>query len=130
MCSRLIAWSCCLLIVLAPTLVIASVTEHAHQHHEAAAAGSGHSNEHGDVPHRDHDGNGDPIPVLAQHSFWATRPAIDAGLQVPAPLPAPFLTLPTQPRLDLTLLAARDFADRRSRSPTTPSPGDILPLLI
>lgn len=128
--SRPIAWFCCLLTALAPTLVVVSVAEHGHEHREAAIVGHGHSHDDGHVPHRDHDGGGDPIPVSSQTSYWTARPASGETLQVPPAVPMTFFVAPIDTLLGESASSARGIADRRSRSPTVPSPGDILPLRI
>ncbi len=123
-----IAMLCLLLPAFAPTWIVAGIAAHAHEHRVAAHAETRH--EHGCIPHRSHDAEGDPVPFSAEPSFWAPRPAVSPGLQLPALLPGIFLAMPTQPRLGGALVSAREFADRRSRCPTSPSPGDTLPLRI
>lgn len=128
--SQPIALLCCLLTALAPTCVVAGVAEHALEHRETAHPHNGHTTEHGCIPHRNHDTEGDPVPLSAEPGFWAARPAGGAALQLPALVPGAFVAPPTQPQLGGVLISAREFADRRSRAPTSPSPGDTLPLRI
>lgn len=128
--SRIAAILLCLATATHPCLVVAAAAGHTDEHRQATVAGHGYSHHDGHIPHRDHDNGGEPIPVSSQKSFWAARPGVSAGCQVPSVLPVAYFVPSAETQLHIALLTARDFADRRSRAATAPSPGNNLPLLI
>lgn len=128
--SRPIAWFCCLLTALAPTLLVASVTAHAHEHSRAASGAMEHGPCDGHVPHHRHDPDGQPIPASLQATFLSARPACGDTLSMPSAAGQPLFTALFDVPHGVSPVSVRAFVDRRSRSPTVPSPGDILPLLI
>lgn len=128
--SRPIAWSWCMLIALSPTLVVVSAAEHMREHRDAAVAPEVHSHHGGHIPHRDHDGDGDPIPISSQPGFLTARPVASGGPELPPALPVAFLTPSDDSKFNVMLAATLGFADWRSRLSIAPRPGENLPLLI
>lgn len=84
----------------------------------------------GHVPHHRHDPDGQPIPASLQATYLTARPASGETVSVPPTAAMPHFTALFDSPDGVFPVSVRAFVDRRSRSPTSPRPGDILPLLI
>jgi hypothetical protein len=117
-------------MVLSPAVCVAEFVAHAQEHLEAAAVGGGHSHEGEHTPHHEHDGDGKPKPENGQ--TWLCPAARTSFGHVPCSLVLDMQYVGTlADRAGITAAVALHIGrEQRLRSPTGPSPGDTLPLLI
>ncbi len=126
--SRSMAILSSLLTALGSVSSVASILAHAGKHVEAAETGVGHVHGDGQMPHHEHESDGDPIPATSHPTFCGPRPASGTA-QFALVMPAPISSV-IQPEFTFACHCTPSLRHFLMCLPRVPAPGDVLPLLI